>query len=223
MAADREKCDFCGKCVEICPSYARTIFGEDLSARELFERARKDELFWRRSGGGVTLSGGEILSQPEFAIEFLELCRDRNINTSIETCLFALPNIAEAVMSRTDFIQFDIKAMSPELHLRLTGAGNALILKNAASLLRSGRDVLVRYPLVPGCNDDETELHALGKFCSEHRPGARVELLRYHSMGEARYEALGREYAAAGTKPPEESVMGRAAELLREYGLDVVC
>lgn len=219
---DSSKCDLCGECVRACPKGAIEIAGRDITPRELFDAVRRDAPFWRRSGGGVTLSGGEVLSQPAFAAEFLDICRARGVHTAIETCLFASRGALETVAARTDFIQFDIKAVSRELHLRLTSISNGPILDNAAWLLQGDKTLLVRYPLIPGCNDD-AEISALGAFCASNRPGVTVELLPYHSLGVSRYEALGREYALPGTKPPDAGRMRNAAGILRSYGLEVIC
>jgi len=219
---DRASCDLCGECVGACPKGAIEIVGEDMTPQELFDFVKKDAPFWRRSGGGVTLSGGEVLAQPDFALAFLALCRDRGVHTAVETCLFAPARTVAAVAELADFIQFDIKALSPDLHMRLTGLDNGQILDNAIFLLKSGRELLVRYPLVPGCNDDEDELRALAGFCAHNRPGVEVELLPYHSLGTARYEALGRAYALSGTQPPDAEKMRRAAEILRGYPLQVI-
>ncbi|MDL2263920.1 glycyl-radical enzyme activating protein [Synergistaceae bacterium OttesenSCG-928-I11] len=221
-AVDRSKCDLCGNCVVACPKDAIEIVGTELTPQELFDLVRKDEPFWRRSGGGVTLSGGEVLAQPDFAIAFLDLCRSRGIHTAIETCLFADTRTTAEVAKRADFVQFDIKAISPELHRRLTSLDNARILDNAIQLLQSDLELLVRYPLVPGCNDDEAELDALGGFCSHNRRDVSVELLPYHSMGAGRYAALGRTYALPDTKPPTAAEMERAADILRRHPLNVI-
>ena len=219
---DAAACNLCGDCVRACPKDAIEIIGNDVTAHELFDLVRKDAPFWRRSGGGVTLSGGEVLSQADFAVEFLTICKERGVHTAIETCLFADTEVVRAVAEIADFIQFDIKAISPGLHMRLTSLDNKRILDNAIFLLQGDFELLVRYPLVPGCNDDEAELDALGGFCANNRRGVSVELLPYHAMGAGRYEAFGRRYALPDTKPPTAAEMERAADILRRYPLNVI-
>lgn len=198
------------------------VYGRDVTVEELFAEVRRDEPFWRRSGGGVTLSGGEVLAQPEFAKEFLALCRSRFIHTAIETSLFATPEIARDVIAEADFVQFDLKAMDPELHKRLTGLDNEIILKNAEELLKSNKDVLVRFPLIPGLNDDTENIEAIGKFVSQLRECSKVEILRYHKMGIGTYEDLGNTYSIPFVQPPENDDVQRVADILKKYDLHVI-
>ena len=198
------------------------LYGRDVTVEELFAEVRRDEPFWRRSGGGVTLSGGEVLAQPEFAKEFLALCKSRFIHTATETSLFATPEIARDVIAEADFVQFDLKAMDPELHKILTCLDNKIILKNAEELLKSDKDVLVRFPLIPALNDSIENIEALGKFVSQHRECAKVEILRYHKMGIGTYEELGRTYSIPFVDPPEKMDVQRVADILKKYKLHVI-
>ena len=218
----RESCSLCGKCAEACPKGALEICGRSVTPGELFKDVARDAPFWRRSGGGVTLSGGEVLSQPDFAKEFLNICRGKFVHTAMETCLFAAPETLKSVAELTDHVIFDLKAIDPILHMKLTSLDNKNILENAAFLLRSGASVLVRLPLVPGLNDGEGDLEAIGEFLELHRPGVKIEILPYHSMGAGRYAALGREYSLGGTKPPTRIEMERAAKIIGRHSAEVI-
>jgi pyruvate formate lyase activating enzyme len=198
------------------------VYGREVTVEELFAEVRRDEPFWRKSDGGVTLSGGEVLGQPEFAKEFLALCRSRFIHTAIETSLFAKSEIARYVINESDFVQFDLKAMAPKLHMELTGLDNELILDNASELLKSDKDILVRFPLIPKLNDSIENINALGKFVSENRKDAKVEILRYHKMGVGTYEELGLAYLIPFVNPPENEDVQKAADILRNYELQVI-
>ena len=205
------------------PESSRTtgkLFGREVEAEALFRELRsKDAAFWRRSGGGVTLSGGECLAQPDFCEEFLTICRNNNVHTAIESCLLASERTLSRIAPLCDFIQFDIKAVDPVLHRQLTGADNYEILENAAALLRSDKELLVRFPLVPGLNNSEAAIRGLGAFIKEHREAARVEVLRYHRLGVGLYEELGREYPLPYVQPPADEEYRQAVEILREYNL----
>jgi pyruvate formate lyase activating enzyme len=224
MARRADRCLSCESCSgdpEKCPGEALERIGRQVSPEELLAEVMRDAPFWRRSGGGVTVSGGEPLAQPGFLTAFLKLCKGRYIHTAIETSLFCSRPTLERVSGLLDFIQFDLKAMDPRLHRELTGLDNGEMLDNARFLLRSGKPILARIPLVPGCNDGEDNLRALGAFLGEQRPGAELEILAYHRMGVGRYEDLGREYALPVTKPPEREEMERAERILREYPIKV--
>ena len=197
------------------------IYGREVSPDELFAEVSRDAPFWRRSHGGVTLSGGEVLSQPDFAVEFLDICRANGVHTAIETSLFVSTEILRSVADAADLIQFDIKAMDSALHRRLTGQDNEVILQNAAWLLQSGRDCLVRFPMVPGVNDFEEELRALGSFVEKHREWAEIEILKYHRLGVGIYDELGRSYALPDVKPPTEAEAAKAKEILGGYKIKV--
>ncbi len=198
------------------------VYGRDVTVEELFGEVRRDEPFWRKSGGGVTLSGGEVLGQPEFAKEFLALCSSRFIHTAIETSLFAKPEIARSVINEADFVQFDLKAMDPKLHMELTCLDNQLILDNASELLKSDKKVLVRFPLIPTLNDSKENIDALGKFVSENRKSAKIEILRYHKMGVGTYEELGLAYSIPFVDTPENEDVQKAADILKKYDLQVI-
>lgn len=224
MAKRKERCLACSSCLgdpEKCPGEALETIGRQVSPEELLAEVMRDAPFWRRSGGGVTLSGGEPLMQPGFLFAFLALCKSRHIHTAIETCLFCRRETLEKAMEFLDFIQFDLKAMDSGLHRELTGLGNEGILENARFLLASDKPLLVRIPLVPGCNDGEENLRALGSFLREHRSGVELEILAYHRMGIGRYEDLGREYPLPVTKPPAREELERAERILQEYPIKV--
>lgn len=219
---DRDICSLCGRCADICPRGAIEICGRSVTADELFKETSKDSPFWRRSGGGVTLSGGEVLSQPSFVKEFLKICREKFVHSAIETCLFADHETLKSIAELADHIIFDLKAVDPRLHMKLTALDNKNILENAVFLLRSDASVLVRLPLIPGLNDGESDLAALGEFLEFHRPGVSIEILPYHGMGAGRYAALGREYSLVDTKPPSRAEMDRASKIIGRYSVKVI-
>lgn len=215
-------CPLCAGEPEKCPGDALERIGREVTASALLREVERDRPFWRRSGGGVTLSGGEPLFQPLFVRAFLLLCRESHIHRAIESCLFFDPLLLDELMDLVDFFQFDLKTMDGEEHRRLTGLDNTVILRNAETLLKSDKPLLVRVPLVPRCNDGETNLRAIGAFVGRHRPGASLEVLPYHRMGAGRYEDLGRTYLLAETEPPPEEEMERVRALLNEYPLRLV-
>lgn len=219
---DENRCDLCGLCVDACCDDALQIFGREVTPQGLYRELRSDAPFWRRSGGGITLSGGEPLLQPDFTAAFLSLCKSHGVHTAIETSLLCPPEKFMAIINLVDFVQCDIKAINTELHQKLTGADNAVILRNADALLRSDREVLVRVPVVPGCTDSDENLAAIADFASPRRPGMQIEILPYHGMGVTKYRQLGMDYPLGDLKPPGEERMKRCSQILSDFGLRVI-
>jgi pyruvate formate lyase activating enzyme len=193
---DHQKCTVCGKCALVCPSGALKIIGEEMEAEAILTLIKKDGAFYRRSGGGVTLSGGEPLFQPDFAIQLLRACHNLNINTAIETCGLAAQNIFEQTLPFTDLFLYDIKNLEPLKHQRLTGASNELILSNLRWLRKKNAHVILRLPLIPGLNMDKENLQSVSRLVNDLGI-EEVNLMPFHQMGKDKYSHLGRDYQLA--------------------------
>lgn len=198
------------------------IFGREVTVIDLFREIRRDAPFWRRSGGGVTLSGGEVMAQPDFGVAFLNMCREHGIHTAIETCLFASHDVAKRVANSADFIQFDIKTMDAELHKRLTSLDNGLILENASMILKSDKPALVRFPLVPGVNDSLEGAEKLGAFLETQRAGVMLEVLKYHRLGVGLYEELDRKYELPDVQPPTTEEFEKFRSVFSKYDIKII-
>ena len=215
----RERCRACGTCVDACPSGARTIAGQWITVPELLEEIEKDRVFIDRSSGGVTFSGGEPLLQPDFLGEAIHACRTAGIHTAVETAGFGTTHALDAAAA-ADLVLFDLKIFDEERHRQFTGVSNRIILENFVRLTSRHRAVRVRIPVIPGINDDAGNLDAIGSFASVYGV-TELDLLPYHSAGEAKYERLGRPYALAGIPPPPPDVLRSAARRLEATGLAV--
>lgn len=204
---DRNKCNNCGECVKICPSKALTIYGELTSYKEVVDIVEKDIDFYSKSQGGLTISGGEPLSQPEFTKSILKEAKARRIHTAIETCGYGKWSDLKEVAMLLDYIIFDIKSMNNEKHKEYTGASNKLILDNFSSLCKEFPNLkkLVRTPVIPGFNDSIKDIQEIREFIKE-KPNIKYELLPYHRLGKVKYENLGREYLMKDAKL-ENSIM----------------
>ena len=221
------KCMGCGACggensaatAENCPTGALVHYGKAYEAEDLAELLAADKPFFDSSGGGVTLSGGECLAQPEFAAELARLLRERGIGVYIDTCGFVSRGALEGVIPYTDVFLYDIKAMDPEVHRACTGQDNRLILENLRYLSERGCEIEIRYPLVVGCNDDQCE--KIGAFLRELNGIRKVKVLRYHDLAASRYEALGMENTLPAPRTEPADVQ-QAVEILRRYGLNAV-
>ena len=205
MGIDRAVCQACFHCVEVCPSLARKVFGERMSVEEVLSVVEADGIFYTRSGGGITLSGGEPLVQGGFAGELLGEARRRRLNTSMETCGFGNWQDLERVCRNLDSILFDIKCMDPVKHKTFVGVSNEIILANFRRLCASFPDLpkMVRTPVIPGFNDDEAEIRAIIDFIADC-PKVDYELLAYHRLGQPKYCYLGRDYPLANVALSDE-------------------
>jgi pyruvate formate lyase activating enzyme len=163
---NRDQCKGRGNCVEVCPYDARSLMGRNAIAGEVFEAVNSDAIFYQNSGGGVTISGGDPVAQPDFAISILKLCRDAGIHTAIETCGFAKWDILKAILDYTDLVLYDIKHMDATRHKKYTAVSNELILDNAKRI-RAGLNLpmLARLPIIPGYNDSLENLKLKFIFC----------------------------------------------------------
>lgn len=223
----KEKCIHCGMCQQersektaaYCPAEALVLYGKEYEADELVEILRKDEAFFRNGSGGVTLSGGECLSQAEFVVELAEKLTQEGISVYIDTCGFVKRETLEKIMPFTDKFLYDIKAVDAEVHKRCTGQDNTLILDNLKFLSGSGCSIEIRYPLVKEYNDGECD--KIGAFLKDLQGITEVKVLQYHSFAASRYQALGMENTLPDTKTTFEDVE-YAVKILKAYGLNAV-
>lgn len=199
-------CTGCGRCADVCRSGAREISGYEITPEEALRTVLRDRAFYETSGGGMTLTGGEPLAQPDFARELLRLCREQGVNTAVETSGFAPWEALEGLLPLLDHVYYDIKGIDPALHRRNTGVSNEVILANAERLKQSGANVVFRMPYIPGFNDGE--LAAVRAFTE----GSPLQLMPYHDTGAGKYAALGRDYPAAAAAAPERAFMTALAE-----------
>jgi len=213
-------CDCCGQCVEVCMAEARQIAGQRYTVAELLAEVEKDGIFFDDSGGGVTLSGGEPLSQPAFVAAFLRGCRERGIETAIETCGFTQTETFLNTAMLAGRILFDLKLADPEKHRRYTGVSNDLILRNLEALAARHPAVTVRIPVVPGVNDSSEDI-ARFAACLTGLHAGQVELLPYHRIGADKYRRLGLEYKLNGTPQPTAAELAQFRDVLAQAGLQV--
>lgn len=215
-------CRSCLRCADACPGRAIMVWGEKMTLPQLIELIEADRSFYQRSGGGVTLNGGEVMLQWEFARELLKECRQRGINTCVESALLCPREYMEAVLEYTDLLICDIKHMDSEAHKRISGAGNELILSNIRRASELGVPMVIRTPVVPGYNADEENIRATGRFIRDELGGRIVQyqLLPYRKMGTEKYATLNKPYPMGDYEAPERSVweenLLRLRDMLRE-------
>jgi pyruvate formate lyase activating enzyme len=220
---DRQRCDRCGLCAERCPGEALNLLGRRASVGEVLAEVAKDALYFEASGGGLTLSGGEPLSQPEFAAELLWRYRheEKGGHTAVETSGFAEWRVIEQLAADVDLFLFDLKHMDPADHLRLTGRDNRLILENARRLAAAGCRMVIRLPLIAGVNDSRENLEATAGFALSLPGVKRIDILPYHRLGEPKYSRLQRDYILAGQAALGADRVQWAKTVLEKHGLQV--
>ena len=197
----KDKCTGCGRCRDmtvedsdfLCYNDAKRICGKSTTVDEVLEEVLKDRLFYENSGGGLTLSGGEPLAQFAFTKALLQAAKDAGLHTAIETCGFTSEERIREIAPLVDLFLFDYKESDPVLHKEFTGVDNAPILGNLRLLDRLGKETILRCPIIPGCNDRPDHLEGICKLANglTHLRGIDVE--PYHSLGEGKYAALGKE------------------------------
>lgn len=205
IVRSRERCDDCGLCVKACPALAMFVYGEEKTVQQVLDDVEKDSLFYARSSGGLTLSGGEAMAQPRFALALLREAKKRRLNRAMETCALCTEEDFLAAASLLDYLFVDVKCLDPDKHREFTGVPNERILSNIRAVREAfpGLKLHIRTPVIPGVNDNAEEIAAIARFARE--VGAhQYELLAYHKMGENKYRFLGMEYPMGDVKLDEE-------------------
>ncbi|HBX70167.1 MAG TPA: glycyl-radical enzyme activating protein [Chloroflexi bacterium] len=218
---DRTKCDVCGECAEVCYHGAREVSGREVTVAAVLAEIERDVPFYDQSGGGVTFSGGEPLLQPQFLAALLKECRTREIHTVVDTTGLAAWETIDRLRGDVNLFLYDLKLMDDARHRKYTGVSNRLILSNLVRLAESGEQIAIRIPLIPGINDDAKNLWQSAEFIARLPNITGIELMGYHDIAAAKYEALGREYPLPETIPPTEAEMQSAARYFKDFGLQV--
>lgn len=215
----RQNCTHCFRCSDICPPQALKQAGKWMSEEDCMAQIRPDIPFYNHSGGGVTLSGGEVLLQSAFAGKLLRRCREEGIHTAIESNLCFPQDRLDTLIPYLDLVMADIKHMDPEKHRAGTGASNARTLQNLRYLDGKGLPLIVRTPVIPGYNDSPDNLRATAEFLKSLNGLQYYELLSYNPMGNDKRKRFG--YDVPDIAVPKKQQMHALAEIAREQGLPV--
>ena len=184
----------------------KSAVGSWQSAEEVISEIDKDLVFYQESHGGVTFSGGEPLMQPDFLVELLELCRERGYHTAVDTCGHAEPAMLKRVMDKTDLFLYDLKLLDDAKHVKYTGLSNELSIKNLEMIARIGKEVIIRFPVIPGITDCQDNLEGVSALMKKLGL-KKIDLLPYHTIGKEKYRKLKREFLIEGVIGPTEERM----------------
>ncbi len=192
LTLSRERCILCGKCADVCPHDANEIIGKEMTAEQVAAAVLKDLPFFCTSGGGLTVTGGEPARQPAFTLDVLRLVKAGGVSVAIETCGIGSREFYQKAADLGTTFLYDIKCLDPARHRALTGADNAPVLSNLRDLMDAGADVILRLPMIPGCNDSDADVARLSAFLRENEGRYRyAEIMPYHALGVKKAERIG--------------------------------
>ncbi len=217
---DFSLCSACGTCTDYCNLNLREIIGKEYGIDELVKELRKDEMFYEESGGGVTLSGGEVMTSDMDYVEALcKKLKRLGITITIDTCGFAPYENFERLLPYVDTFLYDIKAMDSEIHKKYVGVDNSLILSNLEKLSKAGARIYIRIPTITGVNADQDSMLAIIQYLQDKRiHAAQVNLLPYHNTGSVKYEKIGLTYEGSELGRPSEEQMQAFKKLFQQNG-----
>ena len=195
------------------------IIGRDITVADVLQTVKQDLPYYRRSGGGMTLSGGEMLCQSEFSYALLRCAKEQSINTAVESTGFASFDKIEKMLPYIDTFMMDIKHTNSQKHKEFTGQANELILENAAKIAKNAKKLIIRVPVIPTFNDTEEEIAAIARFVAGLDRVKEIHLLPYHRLGKDKYDGLGREYLMGDLPSPTDEKMQQLKAAAESCGL----
>ena len=223
------ECLRCMSCAKACFVHAIKSWGTIMTVDEVMGEVMADTHYYEKSGGGITLNGGEVMVQPDFALAILEACRERGVNTCVETTMFCKSETLERFYDLTDLWLADLKFMDSDEHKKWTGVGNERILANLEKVARDGNKMVIRIPVIPGINDDEENIRASAEFVRDKLGDAvvQLQLLQYRKMGVEKYNSIGVPYPMPegfdpGERRDRELRLRKLAAIMQEYGIPAV-
>ena len=216
----KDACTFCGKCVNFCPIGIREIIGREYSVKELIKELMKDQMFYEESGGGVTLSGGEVMAMDiDYILAIAKELKRQDVTLTIDTCGYVPYEKFQAILPYVNTFLYDVKVMDPKLHKKYIGVDNQLILDNLIRLAADGARIYIRIPTIKEVNGNEKNMKETIAFLKEHdiHP-AQINLLPYHDTGSGKYSKLDMEYKGTDLHAQEKEEMESFVRLFVESG-----
>ena len=214
---NRHLCTACGRCTQACYMQALQTIGRRTTAKETLGEILKDQIFYQTSGGGITLSGGEPLSQPFFTKAVLSLCKNSGVHTCIQTCGAAECKTLTDILPLTDLFLYDIKETDPKRHLQYTGSDNTQIFDNLRLLDSRGAAIILRCPVIPGLNDREDHFREIGRLTEKLQNVIRAEIEPYHPLGVSKCEKIGKTPLFKELAVPKKEMIESWRDMLGSY------
>jgi pyruvate formate lyase activating enzyme len=221
LEIDSDKCNMCGECAEACTAEAIEVIGRNFTVEDVMKEIRKDSVFYDESGGGVSFSGGEPMMQASFLLNLLKACKEEDLHTAVDTSGFAKPETLLEIGEYTDLFLYDIKSMDPSTHRKYTGVPNKMILSNLQMLSEAGLTVFIRFPLIPGVNDNRDDVEKLGEFASSLKGIEEICVLPYHRAGVEKLRRLEPSREAFIAESPDDDKLSEVRDILGRYSFKV--
>ena len=217
---DYDKCNGCGECAAVCPADALTQKGKPMTVQQVIREVKKDASYYRRTNGGMTLSGGEPLLQYEFAAELLKAAKSQGWHTAIETTGYTTNEEAlDKVLPHVDLALLDAKAPNDAIHKKFTNVSNQVIRKNAVRIAQEAGETIVRVPTIPGVNADDRTIAEIIEYAKSLQSVCEIHLLPYHTLGQNKYELPGIPYRMPETQTPSRETMNHFKDMVEAAGL----
>lgn len=220
VVVDRSLCTNCGKCIDVCYTGALDLFGTTMTVEQVYEIVERDKEYYKRSGGGVTIGGGEPTLQADFTYALMKKCQENGIHVAIDTCGYTRTEKGLCILDEADLLLFDIKGIDPEEHRRNTAVSNGLILENLVRRGERGGPIIIRMPLTPGYNDSKQNIVMVAELLSRYSCVERIDLMPYHKFGTIKYDQLGKEYRLPAVESPAQEHIDTIKRTLESYGLE---
>ena len=223
IVINREKCTLCGDCETACPANALEIVGKSYTVEEIVSKALQDKVFYKRSGGGVTFSGGEVSLQADFVLAAMQLLKKEGIHLAVDTCGGVSWEKLRPLVEKVDLVLYDLKSMDPSGHQEKTGVPLELVLKNAENISRMGKPMWIRTPVIPHFNDTEENIRKTARFIKASLPSVeRYDILAFNNTCSIKYQRLGLNWQYAEDVLLSEEKMIHLATTAEDEGLDFV-
>jgi pyruvate formate lyase activating enzyme len=220
----RDYCNVCGECVKACPASALEVLGRTVTVDEVVEEALRDKVFYEKSGGGVTLSGGEPSMQPAFSAAVMRALRQQGVHLALDTCAGTSWKILHPLVELADLILLDLKLMEESEHLRYTGIPLKTVLANAREIAKTKKPIWIRTPIIPGYTDAEENIRRIARFIEFELPTVeRYDLLAFNNVCAPKYRRLDRHWELEKESLMSEEEMERLVSIAKEEGVNVAC